>query len=70
MTHHAWLPFGGGTRRCIGAAFANTEMDLVLRTILQRFEIQTDDDPDEKNHHRGVAYTPGDGGRVVVRRRK
>ena len=31
---------------------------------------EADDAPDEKNHHRGVAYTPGDGGRVVVRRRK
>lgn len=66
----AWLPFGGGTRRCIGAAFANTEMDVVLRTVLQHFRIETDDAPDEKVHHRGVAYTPKDGGRVVVNRRK
>jgi cytochrome P450 family 138 len=66
----AWLPFGGGTRRCIGAAFANTEMDVVLRTVLTHFRIQTDDAPAEKAHHRGVAYTPKDGGRVVVSRRK
>ncbi|HKV19250.1 MAG TPA: cytochrome P450 [Mycobacterium sp.] len=66
----AWLPFGGGTRRCIGAAFANTEMHVVLRTVLEHFEIETDDAPDEKVHHRGVAYTPKDGGRVVMRRRK
>ncbi len=66
----AWLPFGGGTRRCIGAAFANTEMHVVLRTALQHFEIETDDKPDEKVHHRGVAYTPKDGGRVVLHRRK
>jgi cytochrome P450 family 138 len=66
----AWLPFGGGTRRCIGAAFANTEMDVVLRTVLTHFQIQTDDAPAEKAHHRGVAYTPKDGGRVVVSRRK
>ena len=65
----AWLPFGGGTRRCIGAAFANTEMDVVLRTVLTHFRIQTDDAPAEKPHHRGVAYTPKDGGRVVVSRR-
>ena len=65
----AWLPFGGGTRRCIGAAFANTEMDVVLRTVLTHFHIQTDDAPPEKAHHRGVAYTPKDGGRVVVSRR-
>ncbi len=66
----AWLPFGGGTRRCIGAAFANTEMDVVLRTVLQHFRIDTDDAPAEKVHHRGIAYTPKDGGRVVVHRRK
>ena len=30
----AWLPFGGGTRRCIGAAFATMEMDVVLRLSL------------------------------------
>ena len=65
----AWLPFGGGTRRCIGAAFANTEMHVVLRTVLQHFEIETDNAPDEKVHHRGVAYTPKDGGRVVMNRR-
>ena len=66
----AWLPFGGGTRRCIGAAFANTEMNVVLRTVLEHFEIETDDAPDEKIHHRGVAYTPKDGGKVVMKRRK
>lgn len=65
----AWLPFGGGTRRCIGAAFANTEMHVVLRTVLQHFQIETDNAPSEKVHHRGVAYTPKDGGRVVMRHR-
>ena len=65
----AWIPFGGGTRRCIGAAFANVEMDVVLRTILRHFVIETDDTPDEKIHFRGVAFTPKDGGRITVRRR-
>jgi cytochrome P450 family 138 len=66
----AWVPFGGGTRRCIGAAFANVEMDVVLRTVLQHFVIETDDAPDEKIHFRGIAFTPKDGGRIVVRRRQ
>src|SRR5215208_5286858 len=65
----AWIPFGGGTRRCIGAAFANVEMDVVLRTVLQHFVIETDDAPDEKIHFRGVAFTPKNGGRITVRRR-
>ena len=32
---YSWIPFGGGTRRCIGAAFAQLEMRVVLRTILE-----------------------------------
>jgi cytochrome P450 len=65
----SWVPFGGGTRRCIGAAFANMELDLVLRTVLRQFTIQTTDAPGEKWHNRGVAFTPKRGGRMVVYRR-
>ena len=32
----SWIPFGGGTRRCIGASFAEFEMAVVLRTVLAR----------------------------------
>ena len=69
-TPTAWVPFGGGTRRCIGAAFANVEMDVVLRTVLRYFVIETDNAPDEKIHFRGIAFTPKEGGRIVVRRRE
>ena len=65
----SWIPFGGGTRRCVGAAFANMEMDVVLGTVLRHFTIETTDAPGERWHGRGVAFTPKDGGRVVVRRR-
>jgi cytochrome P450 family 138 len=65
----SFIPFGGGTRRCVGAVFANVEMDVVLRTVLRHFTIETTTAPDEKVHSRGVAYTPKAGGRVVVRRR-
>ncbi|WP_445167984.1 cytochrome P450 [Mycolicibacterium sp. Dal123E01] len=65
----AWVPFGGGTRRCIGAAFANMEMDVVLRTVLRHFTIQTTTAADEKWHSRGVAFTPKKGGRITVYRR-
>ncbi len=64
----AWLAFGGGPRRCIGADFAIAEMDVVLRTVLQNFRIQTDDAPDEKSSFRGVAHAPKRGARVVVNR--
>jgi len=64
-----WLAFGGGARRCLGADFALTEMDVVLRTVLQNFRIQTDAEADEKSHFRGIAHSPRLGGRVVVNRR-
>lgn len=66
---YAWTPFGGGTRRCPGAAFANVEMDVVIRTVLRHFTIETTTAPGEKVHSRGVAFTPKDGGRIVVHRR-
>jgi cytochrome P450 family 138 len=65
----AWIPFGGGARRCVGAVFANMEMDVVLRTVLRHFTIETTTGPDEKWHFRGVAFTPKDGGKIVVHRR-
>jgi cytochrome P450 family 138 len=65
-----WIPFGGGTRRCVGAAFANMEMDIVLRTVMCHFIIETTDAPGERWHGRGVAFIPKDGGRVVVHRRR
>jgi cytochrome P450 len=65
----AWIPFGGGARRCVGAAFANMEMDVVLRTVLRHFTIETTTEPGEQWHSRGVAFTPKDGGRIVVHRR-
>jgi cytochrome P450 len=65
----AWIPFGGGARRCPGAVFANVEMDVVLRTVLRRFIIEPTTAAGERAHSRGVAFTPKDGGRITVRRR-
>lgn len=65
----AWVPYGGGTRRCVGAVFANVEMDIVLRTVLRHFTLTTTTAPGEKVHSRGVAFTPKRGGRVTLARR-
>lgn len=65
---YTWIPFGGGTRRCPGAAFAHMEMDIVLRTLLRTFELQPSSASDEAWRNRGVAFAPKQGGRVVVRR--
>jgi cytochrome P450 len=66
---YAWIPFGGGPLRCIGAAFANTEMDVTLRILLREFEFAPTDAPGERRLNRGVAIAPGRGGRAVVHRR-
>jgi cytochrome P450 len=66
---YAWIPFGGGVRRCIGAAFAQFEIDIVLRTLLRNFELQTTTEPGERESFRGVAFAPSKGGMTVVRRR-
>ncbi|WP_055477087.1 cytochrome P450 [Gordonia sp. HS-NH1] len=65
----AWLPFGGGTRRCIGAAFATMEMDVTLRTLLEQFELLPTTARAERWFSRGVAYAPSRGGRIAVRPR-
>ncbi|MBF6475390.1 MULTISPECIES: cytochrome P450 [Nocardia] len=64
-----WIPFGGGSRRCIGAAFATMEMNVVLRTLLREFTLEPTDARDERAHFRGVALVPAKKGRAVVRRR-
>ena len=68
--NYSWIPFGGGARRCIGAAFAHLELNVVLRTLLRDFRLEPTDAPDERWHSRGVAYAPAKGGRAVVRRRR
>ena len=66
---HAWIPFGGGIRRCIGASFANMEMMVTLRILLREFEFSTTYSAGESAHSRGVATAPRQGGKAVVYRR-
>jgi cytochrome P450 len=66
---YTWIPFGGGVRRCIGAAFATLEMKVVLREVLQRFEVAANG-PDEQARLRGVVMQPSRGGEVLVRQRR
>jgi cytochrome P450 family 135 len=66
---YTWIPFGGGVRRCVGAAFATLEMKVVLREVLSRVELAPASAPDERPVMRGVVMLPSRGGEVVVRRR-
>jgi cytochrome P450 len=64
---YGWIPFGGGTRRCLGGAFATFEMKTVLREIARAGWIQSAAPEDEAVARRGLALVPADGGRVVWR---
>lgn len=62
---YAWVPFGGGTHRCIGAAFAAFQMRVVLRTILARAELAPDRPREERIRNEHVTLVPARDGRVV-----
>jgi cytochrome P450 len=65
---YVWIPFGGGVRRCIGAAFAEYEMRVVLRAILERAELSAPDPKPEKVKVRNITLAPGRGTRVRLDR--
>ncbi len=64
---YEWLPFGGGTRRCLGAALAMAEQQIVLHSIAQRFDLEAGRPAPEHAQHRNVTMIPAHGTRVVVR---
>jgi cytochrome P450 len=62
----SWLPFGGGTRRCLGAAFAALEMREVLRAVTQRFRVRPDRAQGERMRRRSVTLAPARGAKILV----
>jgi cytochrome P450 family 135 len=67
---YAWIPFGGGIRRCIGAAFAEFEMRIVLREVLTRCDLHKASPAPEKTGRRNITLSPKDGTPVVVTARR
>lgn len=63
---HEYLPFGGGNRRCIGMAFAQFEMKLVLATVLSRWQMELANSKPVQPIRRGAVFGPTDGVRMVV----
>jgi cytochrome P450 family 135 len=63
---YAWIPFGGGVRRCIGATFAEFEMRIVLREVLTRCELHKADPAPERTGRRNITLSPLKGTPVVV----
>jgi cytochrome P450 len=68
VDNYAWIPFGGGIRRCIGAAFAEYEMRTILREFVERAELSAADPAAEKVKIRNITMVPSKGARVVLER--
>ena len=65
---YAWIPFGGGVRRCVGAAFAAMEMSEVLRAVAARVTLRPDRPESERMRRRSVTLTPERWSRVIAER--
>ena len=67
---YTWVPFGGGVRRCLGAAFAGFEMKQVLARVFSRCDLEPADPRPERPARRMITFVPAKGGRVIVRSRR
>lgn len=65
FTPFEYTPFGGGARRCLGAAFAMYEMKIVLGTLLSRYRLVLAEPGDVLPVRRNLVLGPGTGVRVM-----
>jgi cytochrome P450 len=63
---NAWLPFGGGVRRCIGIAFATLEMRTVLRAVVTEMRVRPARSKPDSPKRRAVTLIPRHGAPVVL----
>jgi cytochrome P450 len=63
---YTWIPFGGGVRRCLGAAFAQFEMAVVLRELVKAHQIQPAREASERPFRRAITETPRHDAEVVL----
>jgi cytochrome P450 len=65
---YTWIPFGGGIRRCLGAAFAQFEMEVVLRELVLRRTLAPSRPESERVYRRAITETPRRDAEVIVGR--
>jgi cytochrome P450 len=65
-SRYAFVPFGGGTRRCLGAAFATMEMREVLRVVAACVALRPERPPGERMRRRSVTLSPSRRARVIA----
>ncbi|MGH3969048.1 MAG: cytochrome P450 [Mycobacterium sp.] len=63
---YTWIPFGGGVRRCLGAAFAEYEMRIVLSTLFEGCTVRPTSERPESVRRRAITHVPGRGATVVL----
>ena len=64
---YAWVPFGGGIKRCLGASFSLRELITVLHVLLREGEFSAVDEKPEKIVRRSIMLAPRYGTRVRFR---
>ena len=67
---YEWIPFGGGTRRCLGAALAMAEQRVVLEMMARRLDLEAADAEPERARHRNVTMIPAGHGAAGRRPRR
>jgi cytochrome P450 len=65
---YTWIPFGGGVRRCLGGAFAEFEMSVVLRELVARRRLTPIGEP-EHSVRSTITNVPNRGAEVLVPQR-
>ncbi|HUA71381.1 MAG TPA: cytochrome P450 [Solirubrobacteraceae bacterium] len=63
---YTWIPFGGGVRRCLGGAFAQYEMEVVLRELATRTAIDPARARSERVYRRAITETPRYDAEVIL----
>ena len=66
-TPYEYIPFGGGSRRCLGSALAQLEIKLVIATILSRFQLALTSDRSVMPVRRGLTMAPPGNLKMVVK---
>ncbi|MCC5644463.1 cytochrome P450 [Nostoc sp. CHAB 5824] len=61
-----YIPFGGGSRRCLGYALAQLEIKLVLATVLSNYQLALVENKPIKLQRRGFTLAPDGGVRMVT----
>ena len=65
----AWIPFGGGKRRCVGSHLAMLELRTVVAEVVRRLDLRPASPAPERPCLHHVTMVPADGAMVIARRR-